>query len=68
MDTLDAAIPPSGEILPALTRAMQQPLRDPVQLYIDGLAVMQEHAGRGDYITFIDPPYTAGGKKAGSRL
>ncbi len=34
----------------------------------DGLKVMQEFAKKRDVIYFIDPPYTAGGKKAGSRL
>ncbi len=34
----------------------------------DGLKVMQEFSNRQDTIYFIDPPYTAGGKKAGKRL
>lgn len=34
----------------------------------DGLKVMLEFAKRDDVIYFIDPPYTAGGKKAGKRL
>lgn len=34
----------------------------------DGFKVMQEFSGRHDTIFFIDPPYTAGGKKAGKRL
>ena len=34
----------------------------------DGLTVIQEYADRHDVIYFIDPPYTAGGKKAGKRL
>lgn len=34
----------------------------------DGLKVMMEFAHREDAIYFIDPPYTAGGKKAGKRL
>jgi len=34
----------------------------------DGLKVMQEFSNRHDTIYFIDPPYTAGGKKAGKRL
>ena len=34
----------------------------------DGLEVMQEYAHRQDVVFFIDPPYTAGGKKAGKRL
>ncbi len=34
----------------------------------DGLQVMQEFSPQPDLIYFIDPPYTAGGKKAGKRL
>jgi DNA adenine methylase len=34
----------------------------------DGLTVMKEFSSRWDVIYFIDPPYTAGGKKAGKRL
>ena len=34
----------------------------------DGLKVMQDFSDRHDTICFIDPPYTAGGKKAGKRL
>lgn len=34
----------------------------------DGLKVMQEFANNQDAGYFIDPPYTAGGKKAGNRL
>lgn len=34
----------------------------------DGLKVMKEYAARSDVRYFIDPPYTAGGKKAGNRL
>lgn len=34
----------------------------------DGLAVIQKYAGRQEAAFFIDPPYTAGGKRAGSRL
>lgn len=34
----------------------------------DGLRVMNEYASRADAVYFIDPPYTAGGKKAGKRL
>ena len=34
----------------------------------DGLDVIQEHLHRRDVVFFIDPPYTAGGKKAGNRL
>jgi len=34
----------------------------------DGLKVMKEYADHNDSVFFIDPPYTAGGKKAGKRL
>jgi DNA adenine methylase len=34
----------------------------------DGLEVIQEYSHRDDVVFFIDPPYTAGGKKAGRRL
>jgi len=34
----------------------------------NGLKVMQEFVARKDVVYFIDPPYTAGGKKAGKRL
>jgi DNA adenine methylase len=34
----------------------------------DGLRVMQEFANDEEAVYFIDPPYTAGGKKAGNRL
>jgi DNA adenine methylase len=34
----------------------------------DGLKVMKEFAPHRDVVYFIDPPYTAGGKKAGKRL
>ncbi len=34
----------------------------------DGLKVMAEFSSREDVVYFIDPPYTAGGKKAGKRL
>lgn len=34
----------------------------------DGLKVLMEFVNRDDTIYFIDPPYTAGGKKAGKRL
>jgi DNA adenine methylase len=34
----------------------------------DGLKATQEFASRSDVVYFIDPPYTAGGKKAGKRL
>ena len=34
----------------------------------EGIQVMRENARRQDAVFFIDPPYTASGKKAGSRL
>ena len=34
----------------------------------DGLKVIQEFTTNPDAVFFIDPPYTAGGKKAGKRL
>lgn len=34
----------------------------------DGLHLMRSHARRQRAAFFIDPPYTAGGKKAGARL
>ncbi len=34
----------------------------------DGLTILKENAGRTDAVFFIDPPYTAAGKKAGKRL
>lgn len=34
----------------------------------DGIAVMKQHAEQPGAVYFIDPPYTAGGKKAGRRL
>ncbi len=34
----------------------------------DGLKVMREFSSREDVTYFVDPPYTAGGKKAGKRL
>ncbi|HQQ01264.1 MAG TPA: DNA adenine methylase, partial [bacterium] len=36
--------------------------------HADGMNVIEEFALRKDVIFFIDPPYTAGGKKAGRRL
>jgi DNA adenine methylase len=36
--------------------------------WADGLKVIQEFASVHDAVFFIDPPYTAGGKKAGRRL
>ena len=34
----------------------------------NGLSIMRQYAERDDAIFFIDPPYTAGGKRAGRRL
>jgi DNA adenine methylase len=34
----------------------------------DGIEVMRQEADRRDAVFFIDPPYTAAGKRAGSRL
>jgi DNA adenine methylase len=34
----------------------------------DGLALLERHAARPEQVYFIDPPYTAAGKRAGSRL
>ena len=34
----------------------------------DGMEVIREYSQRRDAVFFIDPPYTAGGKKAGRRL
>src|SRR5262249_48884930 len=34
----------------------------------DGLHVIQQNASWGEAAFFIDPPYTAGGKRAGRRL
>jgi DNA adenine methylase len=34
----------------------------------DGIEVIQQNASRIDAVFFVDPPYTAGGKRAGSRL
>lgn len=34
----------------------------------DAFPVMKQHANKKDAVWFIDPPYTAAGKKAGSRL
>jgi len=34
----------------------------------DGLEIIREYSQRKDVVFFIDPPYTAGGKRAGKRL
>lgn len=46
-----------------------QTVKDKIQIVQnDGLQVLRAHAHRTDAVFFIDPPYTAGGKKAGARL
>ena len=37
-------------------------------LHGDGLVIMAQHVGEESTVLFIDPPYTAGGQSAGSRL
>ncbi len=34
----------------------------------DGMRLLEEHAGTPGSVVFADPPYTAGGKRAGKRL
>jgi DNA adenine methylase len=34
----------------------------------DGMDILRKYSDRNDTVFFIDPPYTAAGKKAGSRL
>lgn len=44
-------------------------IRDRIQFVAgDGMEVLLQYATRGDVAFFIDPPYSAGGKKAGRRL
>ncbi len=44
-------------------------IRDRIQfIHGDGLKVIEETSDRNDVVYFIDPPYTAAGKKPGSRL
>jgi DNA adenine methylase len=44
-------------------------IRDKIEfVHGDGLNVMREYVERRDAVFFIDPPYTAAGKKAGTRL
>lgn len=44
-------------------------IRDRINfIHGDGLEFIKTHVNNSDAIFFIDPPYTAGGKKAGSRL
>lgn len=37
-------------------------------IHSDGINVLRNYIDRNDIVFFIDPPYTAAGKKAGSRL
>lgn len=44
-------------------------IRDKIDfVHGDGLAVIREYVEQPDAVFFIDPPYTAAGKKAGTRL
>lgn len=44
-------------------------MRDRISFqHSDGIKVFEHHSGRDDACFFIDPPYTAGSKKAGRRL
>lgn len=44
-------------------------MRDKIEFrHGDGIATIRELSGRSDVVFFIDPPYTAGGKRAGKRL
>ncbi|HEU5014374.1 MAG TPA: DNA adenine methylase [Roseiflexaceae bacterium] len=44
-------------------------IRDKITfMHSDGLTLMRQHAEREDIVFFIDPPYTASTKQAGSRL
>ncbi|MDP2743851.1 MAG: DNA adenine methylase [Dehalococcoidia bacterium] len=44
-------------------------IRDKIEfVHGDGLKVIREHSEEPDTVFFIDPPYTAAGKKAGTRL
>lgn len=36
--------------------------------HADGMDIIRQHADDSEVVFFIDPPYTAGGKKAGKRL
>ncbi|MHB8596665.1 MAG: DNA adenine methylase [Ktedonobacteraceae bacterium] len=37
-------------------------------MHSDGMDILRKYSDRDDAVFFIDPPYTAAGKKAGSRL
>ena len=44
-------------------------VRDKVEVVCgDGIAVIERHSGESKAVFFIDPPYTAAGKRAGRRL
>jgi DNA adenine methylase len=44
-------------------------IRDRISfVHCDGFTVIRQNAQFGNVAFFIDPPYTAGGKRAGSRL
>ncbi len=46
-----------------------QTVKDKIKIvHGDGLQVLRDNADRPEAVFFIDPPYTAAGKKAGSRL
>ena len=47
---------------------LNQIAKDITFLQKDGLKIIEEYAEHEDVLFFIDPPYTAGGKKAGKRL
>lgn len=47
---------------------LNQIAKDITFLQEDGLKIIEEYAEHEDVLFFIDPPYTAGGKKAGKRL
>ncbi|OGO14669.1 MAG: DNA methyltransferase [Chloroflexi bacterium RBG_16_48_7] len=44
-------------------------IRDRINfVHDDGLNIVRQYAARSDVVFFIDPPYTAAGKRAGARL
>lgn len=56
------------ETLARRIRAIQS-YRDRIDFVCaDGLEVMSQYAEESGAVIFVDPPYTAGGKRAGSRL
>lgn len=56
------------ETLAKRIRAIQT-VRDRISfIHGDGLEMMRQYAGQKDAVFFIDPPYTAPGKRAGKRL